>query len=272
MYKLVIIDLDGTLLNDEQQVTERTRHAIAAILDQGIQVVFASGRAPKGILRVIELLGLDYLFNYVICFNGGIVQNRRSQEHISKNILKGKDLQEIYNWARQYQGYCYAFDPSCIVTNEQNEYAALEAAKNSLPVVRKDLQSVSFEEDIYKIIIADRKISLDKLETEIPVGFHHKYSIVRSHDNNLEFLNPFANKAEALQVLANHLGISLGEVIAIGDAGNDIGMIKLAGKGIAMGNAFHNVKEAADYITDTNNKDGVGKALEKFILGYPTLE
>lgn len=266
LYKLVVIDIDGTLLNDDQQVTVRTKRALTEVLDKGIKVVFASGRSRHGIFKVIDELGIDTYLDYYICFNGANVINRKTQECISKNILKGIDLQEIYNWVNESGGFLYAFDHNSIVTAYHNEYATLEAAKNNLQVVKKDITSVNMQEDIFKIVIANRSEELDKLEKDIPNYFFNKYSIVRSHNNNLEFLNPFANKAKALNVIANRLELSLNEIIAFGDAGNDIEMIKIAGKGIAMGNAFHEVKEIADYITDTNNNDGVAKALEKFVL------
>jgi Cof subfamily protein (haloacid dehalogenase superfamily) len=266
LYKLVVIDLDGTLLNDEDRVTVRTKAAIAAVLDKGIKVVFASGRSQKGIVKVIDELGIDTLVDYAICFNGANVLNMRTQESISKNILKGKNLQQIYNLAKEYGAFFYAFDNNHLFTDENNEYSTIEAEKNGLQVIKKDISTVSIAEDIFKIIIPGRSEELDELEKNVPADFYHKYSVVRSADTNLEFLNPLANKAEALKVLAEKLGISLDEVMAFGDAGNDIEMIKIAGKGIAMGNAFEKVKIIADYVTDTNNHDGVAKALEKFIL------
>jgi Cof subfamily protein (haloacid dehalogenase superfamily) len=266
LYKLIVIDLDGTLLNDQHRVSVRTKAAIASVLEKGIKVVFASGRSQKGIFKVIDDLGIDTFLDYAICFNGANVLKKSTKESISKNILKGRDLQQIYNLAKEYGGFFYAYDNTNIFTDENNEYATIEAMKNGLQVVKKDIRSVRIEEDILKIIIAGRSEELDKLENNIPADFYNKFSIVRSDDTNLEFLHPLANKAEALKVLAKKIGISLDEVMAFGDAGNDIEMVKIAGKGIAMGNAFDEVIEIADYVTDTNNNDGVAKALEKFIL------
>lgn len=259
---MIVIDLDGTLLNDEQQVTARTKRAIADAIEKGIQVVFASGRSKAGIMNAIAALNLEASFDYAICFNGANVINLRTQQSIVNNTLKGLDLQEIYSFARNQQGYFYAFDHKDIFTDVDNEFTTLEAMKNNLQVVKKDISTVRNDEEIYKIIIANAREALDELEKYIPADFYDKYSIVRSHDNNLELLHPSANKAEALKALANKLDIPLKEIIAFGDAGNDIGMLQIVGKGIAMGNAFEEVKEIAHYVTDSNNQDGIAKALD----------
>ena len=101
---------------------------------------------------------------------------------------------------------------------------------------------------------------------KLPKEVYEKYTVVRSTPFFLEFLNKEVNKGVGVELLAKHLGIKREEVMTFGDAGNDLHMIEYAGLGVAMANAFDEVKEAANYITDTNENDGVAKAIEKFIL------
>jgi Cof subfamily protein (haloacid dehalogenase superfamily) len=107
---------------------------------------------------------------------------------------------------------------------------------------------------------------LQKAVDNLPQEVYEKYTVVRSAPFFLEFLNKEVNKGVGVEMLAKHLGVKREEVITMGDAGNDLHMIEYAGMGIAMGNAFDEVKEAANYITDSNNEDGVAKAIEKFVL------
>lgn len=266
MYKLVAIDLDGTLLNNEHTVSNETKIAISKLVMTDTKVVFASGRATSGILHILEKLEITNQLEYIICFNGSKTINIKTNEILDQNILQGSDLKHIHQLAKDNNCFCYAYNNTDIFTDNMNEYIELEAIKNKLVPQKKDFSLIPNDTDILKIIIADTTEKLDQLEKRIPLEIKQKYSVVRSHYNNLEFLSPSANKAIALENLSNKLGIHLDEVIAIGDAGNDINMIKLAGLGIAMGNAFDNVKEVADYITDTNDNNGVAKVIEKFIL------
>lgn len=266
MYKLIVVDLDETLLNDEHQVTVRTIEVIRAVLKKGIRVVFASGRAQNGIMKVIELFGTEMHMEYVICFNGAKVQNLKTQESITDYVLNGSDLKEIYHFVLQCKLSFYAFDQESIITNQSSKYTFEEAEKNRVQVITKEIDSVMDNEKIYKIVVAGQREALDRFEKEIPQDFRRRFSVVRSHNNNLEILHPLANKAEALRTLSKRLKVPLSEIMAFGNANNDIGMVDIAGKGIAMGNAFNKVIEVADYVADNNNQDGVGKALEKFIL------
>ena len=129
-----------------------------------------------------------------------------------------------------------------------------------------NFDNIENDESFIKIMMIDEPEILQKAVDNLPQEVYEKYTVVRSAPFFLEFLNKEVNKGVGVEMLAKHLGVKREEVITMGDAGNDLHMIEYAGMGIAMGNAFDEVKEAANYITDSNNEDGVAKAIEKFVL------
>lgn len=266
MYKLVAIDLDGTLLTEDKQVTARTKAAIKAAREKGVQVVLASGRPHAGMMHVLEEVGINTIEDYVICFNGANILNVKTHENVYKNTITGEDLHEVNELAMKRGLHFHAFGQDGLFTEKMNKYTDHEAEINKIDIQQRAMNTVLPDEDIIKVMIVDSEENLDKLEKELPGSFHDKYSVVRSYKWFVEFLNPKANKGVAITELASQLGISMDEVMAFGDAGNDFEMVKAAGMGIAMGNAFDYVKDIAQYVTDTNNNDGVAKAIEKFIL------
>ena len=129
-----------------------------------------------------------------------------------------------------------------------------------------NFDTISNDEVIVKIMMIDEPEILGPAMEKLPKEVFEKYTVVRSTPYFLEFLNKEVNKGVGVEMLAKHLGVKQEEIITFGDAGNDLHMIEYAGLGVAMANAFDEVKEAANYITDSNEYDGVAKAIEKFIL------
>ncbi|WP_054741487.1 sugar-phosphatase [Cellulosilyticum ruminicola] len=265
MYKLIAVDMDGTLLREDKTVSERTKQAIQMAHDQGVKVVLASGRPIEGLNRYLEELGLCTEEDYVLSYNGSIVQNVGTREVIAKSALKGTDLMKLYKLSKELGVNIHAFSKDGCITPKMNEYSQLEGRINGIPVHEVDYDTISEEEDIVKIMLIDPVEVLEEVIKKLPEILYDEYTIVRSAPYFLEFLNKKSGKAVGVKALSEHLGIKREEVICIGDAGNDLDMIEYAGLGVAMGNAFDEVKKVADYITDSNEEDGVAKVIEKFI-------
>lgn len=266
MYKIIAVDMDGTLLRQDKKISERTQRAIAKAVKKGAKVVLATGRPYEGVQRYLEELDLTSENDYVISFNGSLVQNNKTKEIIKWNILKGQDLHRLYKISKELNVNIHAFTKEGCVTPVMSKYSRLEGEINDIPVIVKEYDTISDEEDIIKIMMVDEPEKLDRAIQSMPKEVYEDYTVVRSTPYFLEFLHKRANKGEGLKALTRHLNISRDETIAIGDAGNDTHMIKYAGLGVAMGNAFPEVKEISDYITASNNDDGVAKVIEKFIL------
>ena len=267
MYKLIALDMDGTLLNEEKIVTERTKKAIKAARDKGVTVVLATGRPIDGVTRYLEELDMYTDNDYVLSYNGGLVLKTKNKEVVCKLGLIGEDVKYLYELSKTLGVNIHAFsEKNGLVTPKNSKYTEVEASINNITVNEINFDNIENDESFIKIMMIDEPEILQKAIDNLPEEVYEKYTVVRSAPFFLEFLNKEVNKGVGVEMLAKHLGVKREEVITMGDAGNDLHMIEYAGMGIAMGNAFDEVKEAANYITDSNNEDGVAKAIEKFVL------
>ncbi|MBE6024933.1 MAG: sugar-phosphatase [Cellulosilyticum sp.] len=265
MYKLIAVDMDGTLLREDKTISDRTKTAIRKAVEKGVRVVLASGRPIDGLERYLKELNLLSDDDYVMSFNGSVIQNVKTRQMVSKNILKGSDLQRLYALSKEIGVNIHAFTKAGCITPKMNEYSELEGRINGIEVHEVDFDTIDPEEDVIKVMFIDPQPVLEEAMRHIPESFFEEYTVVRSAPFFLEFLNKASSKGTGVKALAEYLGIKQEEIICIGDAGNDLDMIQFAGLGVAMGNAFEEVKEAADYITCDNDEDGVAHVIEKFI-------
>lgn len=267
MYKLIALDMDGTLLTSDKIITENTKNAIKAAENKGIKIVLASGRPLKGLTRYLEELDLFSGNDYVLSYNGGLVQNTRTEQIVSKISLRGADLKRIYEVSKKANINIHAFSAkNGLITPKVSKYTQYEADMNGIDVTIKDFNTVDDNEDIIKIMMVDEADILDPAIEKLPKELYEKYSIFKSAPFFLEFTNKEVDKGLGLKKLGEHLGIRQEEIIACGDAGNDLSMVKYAGLGVAMGNAIEEVKNAANFITASNDEDGIVNVIEKFIL------
>lgn len=265
MYKLIAVDMDGTLLREDKTISDKTKDRIKKSVEKGVKIVLASGRPIEGLERYLEELQLVTEDDFVMSFNGSVIQNAKTKAIISKNILKGSDLKALYRLAKQIGVNIHAFTKQGCVTPIMNEYSQLEGRINGIEVHEVDFNTIDDNEDVIKVMFIDPEPVLAAAIEKIPHHVYEDFTVVRSAPYFLEFLNKASSKGTGVKALAEHLGIKREEIICIGDAGNDLDMIEYAGLGVAMGNAFEEVKAAADYVTLDNESDGVAHVIEKFI-------
>ncbi len=266
MYKLIALDMDGTLLREDKTISEKTKEAIKQAKDKGVKVVLASGRPIEGLQKYLKELDLIGDEQYVVSYNGAVVQNTGTKEVINHITLQGSDLKDLYKVSQELNVNIHAFSNKGCITPKMTKYSELEGTMNGIDVHVIDYNEVTADEPIIKMMLVDEPEILEKVIAQLPKALYEKYTIVRSAPFFLEFLNIAVNKGEGVKALAEKLGIKQEEVICIGDAGNDEHMIRYAGLGVAMENGFDELKAIADYITGTNEEDGVAQVIEKFIL------
>ena len=267
MYKLIALDMDGTLLTTDKKVSEKTEAAIKAAEAKGVKIVLASGRPLLGLNRYLEELDLLKGEDYVLSFNGGLVQNTKTGEIVSKVSLKGSDLKYIYKISKELNINIHAFSAKDgLIAPKTSQYTEYEATMNGIDLNIKDFNEVDDEEDIIKVMMIDPQDRLDPAIEKLPSEIYKMYSVFKSAPFFLEFTHKEVDKGLGLKKLGEFLGIKREEIIACGDAGNDFSMVKYAGLGVAMGNAIPEVKEVAEFITASNDEDGIAKVIEKFIL------
>lgn len=268
MYKLIALDMDGTLLNSEKQITDRTKKAISKARAQGVKIVLATGRPIAGIKPSLEELDLIHENEYVLSFNGALIVNAKTNEIVSKCILQGTDYKELFNLSQELGVHCHAFSINHgLITSQNNQYTEYESHINKLDInVINPLTDITDEEGIIKVMFVDEPEVLDKALTKLPDWVKERYNVFKSAPFFFELTNKGVDKGIGLLHLADYLNIKQSETMACGDEGNDYSMVKAAGLGVAMENGIDRVKAVADYITDTNDNDGVAKAIEKFVL------
>ncbi|KOE82511.1 HAD family hydrolase [Vibrio alginolyticus] len=267
MYKLIALDMDGTLLNSKKQITERTKQAIAKAREQGITVVLASGRPIDGMRDKLEELNLNSNDDFVLYYNGSMVQNIGTGEIIHHQIIDGKSAKQVAKLASQFGVNTHAFSQiHGLITPHISEYTELEARINGLPITEMDFDALEDDHPIIKAMIVAEPSLLSDTVAKLPKELYQQFTIVQSAPFFLEFLNTQSNKGVGVKAIADHLAITADQVICMGDAENDHHMLEFAGLGIAMANAMEQTKKIADHITLSNDEDGVAIAIEKFAL------
>ena len=268
MYKLLALDMDGTLLREDGSISDRTREAIAAAKAQGVKVVLASGRPLAGLMPYLQTLSLTGHEDYVLSYNGSLVQNVGSGEVLSSLLLRGQHARELAELAATLGVNIHAFSHrQGLITPRNSPYTELERSLNGVELTELDFATLPPEEPILKVMLVDEPERLGAAIARLPAGLYQHYTVVQSTPFFLEFLHPQSNKGSGVAALAAHLDISRQEIICVGDAGNDLHMIDYAGLGVAMGNATAEIKASADFITHSNEEDGVAHVIERFILG-----
>lgn len=266
MYELIALDMDGTLLNHKKEISIGNYNAIRAAQAKGKKVVIATGRPLVGVKRYLAQLEMVTDDDYVIAFNGALVQTAKTGRVISKKTLEWEDYQSLYALSLELGVHIHALSEHHVMTPVPNPYTDVEAEINLIETEVIAVAEVSKSCTIVKVMFVDEPSKLDEAMTKLPDWAKEKYTIVRSADIFLEFLENTVNKGTGVAAIAKEMGITHKEVICVGDAGNDIDMILYAGLGVAMENAFDYVKDIADFITLSNEEDGVAHVIERYML------
>lgn len=266
--KMIAIDLDGTLLNENHGLNPATIQAVKAAKVAGVKVVLCSGRPLSGVAQYFEALGLTEPGDYVISYNGAMVQHADTGVVLVQHTLSAQDFKDMANLAETLGVHIQALDESQLYTPNADisQYTVRESYLVKMPLFYRQADSFQESKRFAKLMMIDQPALLAAAKQKIPSEYFDKYYIVNSEPFFLEILNKAVNKGNAVKALADAIGIKLSEVMAIGDQANDIPMIKVAGIGVAMGNAALETIAAADVQTATNVEDGVAKAIEKYAL------
>lgn len=268
MIKLVAIDIDGTLVNEEKIMTRKVNKAVHEAIDQGIKVVLCTGRPIEGIHPYLDQLDFKDENDYVISQNGACITQTSTMEIINERSLRLDEVQELLKFTRDFPvTVCALNEEHFFVVSDQIP----EKMKEESRIVNMEIEIVSeefFDEEsrILKVCCLSSKEKLDNFEKYITSEMREKYYIVRSQSYFIEIMVKDTNKGTALEKLAEHLNLRMDEVMAIGDGENDYEMIEAAGLGVVMENGTKRLKGIANEMTLSNEEDGVAHAFEKWVL------
>lgn len=263
MYKMIAIDLDGTLLTDDLLISPGTAAAIRKAIEMGAVVTIATGRMFSSARLIAQQLGITAP---LITYQGAMIKAANDAEVLYERSVSPVIAKSLIEIAHQKNIHLQVYQDDILYgAAETDKLVAYAKAVNVPYVIEPDLMKLA-PKGFTKLLFIDEPGTLDGLQKELQLVFGESAYIEKSKTNYLEVTHPKANKGNALLFLANELGIDRSEVIGIGDNHNDFELIKAAGFGIAMGNAVQAVKDIADYTTLTNNDEGVRHAIDQFIL------
>jgi len=273
-YKLICVDVDGTLLNTKHKITNRTQAVLSEAHRRGVHIVVTTGRIYTDAAYYADLIGT---VSPVIAANGAFIKGKTDNKVIFKDALGEYLSLELLEKFRKHQIKPYFCTPEKFyygnimfkvfyigtkllgIRSNKLDMEYIYSWKQWQHVLRKEKDNMIKCEIIYRD---------GSLITELHNELKHsqQLEIVGSSQHNIEITRKGVSKGNAVTVLASLYRLTRQEIIAFGDSENDLSMIEYAGLGIAMGNAPDSVKQKADYITDSNDNEGVANAVNKFVL------
>lgn len=267
-YKLLVLDVDGTLLNDEREISKRTLAALLKVQQMGVCIVLASGRPTYGLMPLAKTLELGNYGGFVLSYNGCQIIKAQNGEILFERRINPEMLPYLEKKARKNGFAIFTYHDDTLITDSpDNEYIKNEALLNNLKIIREDEFSTAIDFAPCKcMLVSDKEKALIGLEQHWEKRLAGTLDAFRSEPYFLEVVPCGVNKANTLGALLEHLGVTREEVIAVGDGVCDVTMLQLAGMGVAMGHSQDSVKVCADYVTASNEEDGVALAVEKLIL------
>ncbi len=263
-YKLIALDLDGTLKNSNNQITPETRETLIKAQQLGMKVVLASGRPTPGLRHEAKELQLDVYEGYLLSFNGACIMDAKTKSPIFEQTLTIDEAKKIYDQAKTFGLAVMTYKNDQVLTeDDQDKYVQVESHINDIPIDKVEHFKESLSNPIHKLLMTGEPEYVGSIEEEFKKPFGDSLSIYRSAPYFIEVMAQNIDKAASIDRLAKHLGIKQEEVIAFGDGYNDLSMIEYAGCGVAMANAVDGVKERADEITLSHDHDGIAFMLKK---------
>lgn len=282
--RLIATDLDGTLLNEEHEVSKENIKAIQRAQEQGIEVIVATGRTYFDAVSICKKFGLN---TYLISYNGAAIHDKIGQE-ISSLTMGRDDVRYMVNWLEE-RDYYYevSTNKKIYISSHAKEILHREAqrlkgtafevdstyfeeiveqifSQSGMTPVKNYEEAMDAEEALYKVFC----FSFDDKKRQIAIDNFagmKQFLMTSSMTNNFELGNKDASKGNALKIVADRLGISLDKAMAIGDNYNDVSMMEIVGFSVAMGTAKEDIKKICSFVTYGNDKHGVAHAIEKFM-------
>ncbi len=265
-YEMIVLDLDGTLTNTQKVITPKTKQALMKIQEDGVKVVLASGRPTAGIVKLAKELCLDKYEGYILSFNGARIIDVKTKEIIYNKVLPKEMIPDIFKAVKELEvGILTYEEDEIILGNGIDEYNQLESRVNGIPMKEVDDFASYINFPVNKCLLTAHPDKILHAETVLKQKFGEYLNIYKSEPFFLEIMPRNIDKAYSLSKLLNHVGLTRKQMICCGDGFNDLTMIRFAGLGVAMENAQEAVRNEADFITYSNDEDGIAYVIERFI-------
>lgn len=263
LYKLIAIDIDDTLITDAKEITPGTKRALELAVAAGATVTLATGRMYASARNLALQTGLNVP---LITYQGSLVKNVMDGHILYERAVPKEAAMRLLRYCDERGLHLQLYIDDHLYAREENDKLIAYAQLSDIPyTIEPDFDRLLASPST-KMLMIDEPATLDAAAAELKELLGPDVHITKSKPHFLEITHREGTKGSALRHLAQHVGCSLEETIAIGDSWNDHDMIETAGLGIAMGNAVDSLKAVADYVTRTNNEEGVRHVIEKFVL------
>ncbi len=266
-YKMLVLDLDGTLTNKKKEITPYTKEVLIKAQQAGVKIVLASGRPTYGIIPLAKELELDQYNGFILAFNGGQIIECHTGKTIYQKTFEKEEVNLLDKLAKENKVAVLTYEDKFIITEKkEDKYVQIESMITHMKIkeVKSFSEYVNFP--VTKCLLVEDGDYLAKVEKKIKDVVGNMLSVYRSEPYFLEIMPQNVDKAASLRRLLRYLGLSKEEMIACGDGFNDQSMIEYAGLGVAMRNAQEEVKKVADYVAPSNDEEGVAHVVTKFVL------
>lgn len=263
---VLVLDIDGTLTNSKKEITQRTKNAVIDTMKRGHKVILASGRPTYGMHRYEKELKLKENGGFLLSFNGGRIIDCASGNIIYQKTLPKQVIPKLYDFAKDHDcGLITYENENIILGTRMDDYIGIESRINEMEIkkVENFVEYVDF--DVNKCLMTAPSEKAEKYVEILQKEFNDILSIYRSEPFFIEIMPKNIDKARSLDRMLSSVGLYRENTICCGDGYNDISMIQYAGIGVAMENAQKKVKDSADFITKSNDMDGIVVVIEKFI-------
>lgn len=264
-YRLIAMDLDDTLLQDDLTVSEPTRAALKRAMERGVHLTIATGRMFASARQIARQIDLNVP---IITYQGSLVCNLLDGQALYERTVPVRAAGLLYQYCREHGLHLQTYIDDQLIAAEENERLQAYASQSNIPYRIADdfAELVSTSNRQTKLVIIEEPQRLDAIKPTLEALLGPDVHLTKSKANYLELMHREGTKGHALRFLSAYYGIPMAETIAVGDAWNDREMIEAAGLGVAMANAVPELKALADFVTLSNNEDGVKHLLERFVL------
>jgi Cof subfamily protein (haloacid dehalogenase superfamily) len=264
-YKMLVLDLDDTLLRDDHSISTHTKEMLAQAQNLGVKVVLASGRPTPAMIQYAHELQLADYDSYLISFNGAMVTSLKNNEILFQKSLTRDEIHSLYDFSVENNVHIITYSEKGVVSETESEYIDVELNLTGIPHHKVPSFKNEVTTSAVKCILLENPDYLKQVETKLKAE-RTDLSVSRSKPFFLEVMPHGIDKAASIDFLAKRLGIKQSEVIAVGNAGNDLTMVQYAGLGIWVDNVTPELRPEADFVVASNNNDGVAEVVERFIL------
>lgn len=265
-YQLLVLDIDGTVINSSKKLTDKTKNAIIRLQKEGVRVVLASGRPPKGVYSIAEELEINKFGNYVLAFNGAKIIELSTRQCIYEKKLPRHIPRRLWEDVKEYGLGLVAYAEDTLIAGTMpDKYMQQEQKICQMPIEYHADFKKYMDFQVNECLITGCVEELETIEPILTTKYFHETQIFHSESCFLEVVPKNVDKAFGLKHLLQILGISREDMICCGDSFNDVTMLRHAGVGVAMANAPKEVQLIADYVTtNDNNHDGIVEVIERF--------